>query len=173
MQGNSPRPKFGNPLFPLLGSSENEVFCSASHHQHHRSLLSLTILPSTSLSSPGPGLDPSFGIPSKDYDVYVTGHSLGGFIAEAAASYCDAPGAVWNCPGPVAVGKWKQLVGPFRPNFEAATGIGRLGVSKFGPFFLGFKGKPKTGSAENPQNCEFEQGNWWTLGMTTFLGAKR
>ncbi|CAE7638156.1 STK36 [Symbiodinium microadriaticum] len=51
-------------------------------------------------------------------ELYITGHSLGGFIAQAAATYVDAEGAVFNCPGPVAVTPWKVLVGPHRPNFE-------------------------------------------------------
>ena len=42
--------------------------------------------------------------------------------------YCSKPssGAVFNCPGPVAVTPWKVLVGPHRPNFEVSrvSGVG-------------------------------------------------
>ncbi|CAK8996856.1 Serine/threonine-protein kinase 36 [Durusdinium trenchii] len=52
------------------------------------------------------------------HHIYVTGHSLGGFIAEAAASFMGADGAVFNSPGPKAVAPWKKLVGSHRPAFE-------------------------------------------------------
>lgn len=54
---------------------------------------------------------------------YITGHSLGGLIAEVVASFTRTPGFSFNCPGPVALvtetsflnpatGKWHGL------NFE-------------------------------------------------------
>jgi len=49
--------------------------------------------------------------------IYITGHSLGGLIAEATASFMDAPGASFNSPGP-----WhpclRNLTGEFRPPYE-------------------------------------------------------
>ena len=53
-----------------------------------------------------------------EHDIYVTGHSLGGFIAESTASYMDAAGAAFNSPGPVSVSGWKKLLGRHRPCFE-------------------------------------------------------
>eukprot|EP00440_Ansanella_granifera_P052870 gb/GFBE01057323.1/.p1 GENE.gb/GFBE01057323.1/~~gb/GFBE01057323.1/.p1 ORF type:complete len:317 (+),score=53.04 gb/GFBE01057323.1/:1-951(+) len=50
--------------------------------------------------------------------LYVTGHSLGGYIAEAVASYMDADGAVFNSPGPWSVNPLKNSAGKNRPYFE-------------------------------------------------------
>eukprot|EP00438_Fugacium_kawagutii_P036183 Skav232970 [mRNA] locus=scaffold1735:277929:278849:+ [translate_table: standard] len=52
------------------------------------------------------------------HHIYVTGHSLGGFIAEACASYMDSDGAAFNSPGPLAMTPWRRLVGSHRPDFE-------------------------------------------------------
>ena len=52
------------------------------------------------------------------HDIYITGHSLGGLIAEATASYMDAEGAAFNSPGPLALSPWRWLVGKHRPCFE-------------------------------------------------------
>lgn len=54
-----------------------------------------------------------------DHHLYVTGQSLGGYIAEAMASFQDADGAAFNSPGP-----WKEITftvqatGEYRPDFE-------------------------------------------------------
>mmetsp|Transcript_81960 Transcript_81960/g.155661 ORF Transcript_81960/g.155661 Transcript_81960/m.155661 type:complete len:322 (-) Transcript_81960:286-1251(-) len=51
--------------------------------------------------------------------LYVTGQSLGGYIAESCASFEDADGAAFNSPGP-----WRplsvtvQATGHWRPDFE-------------------------------------------------------
>lgn len=50
--------------------------------------------------------------------LYVTGHSLGGFIAEAVASYCDVGGAGFNSPGPWASTEAMNMTGRHRPCFE-------------------------------------------------------
>lgn len=50
--------------------------------------------------------------------LYITGHSLGGYIAEAVATFCDVPGAVFNCPGPWARSRRANLTGEYRPSFE-------------------------------------------------------
>ena len=52
------------------------------------------------------------------HHIYVTGHSLGGYIAEAAASYTNTDGASFNSPGPLALAPWKRLVGAERPCYE-------------------------------------------------------
>jgi len=53
-----------------------------------------------------------------DKHIYITGHSLGGYIAEAAASYVGADGAVFNSPGPWSVNPLKNSAGWLRGNFE-------------------------------------------------------
>merc|ERR1711948_48280 len=51
--------------------------------------------------------------------MYVTGHSLGGFIAEVVASEQDAPGASFNSPGPWSSYFWPgNMTGAERPEFE-------------------------------------------------------
>eukprot|EP00929_Paragymnodinium_shiwhaense_P020596 TRINITY_DN13679_c0_g3_i4.p1 TRINITY_DN13679_c0_g3~~TRINITY_DN13679_c0_g3_i4.p1 ORF type:complete len:432 (-),score=62.01 TRINITY_DN13679_c0_g3_i4:58-1353(-) len=49
---------------------------------------------------------------------YVTGHSLGGYIAEAVASYTGVGGAVFNNPGPFRENQFANLAGRKRPHFE-------------------------------------------------------
>lgn len=52
------------------------------------------------------------------YKMYVTGHSLGGYIAEAVASYCDVDGASFNNPGPWSARSIGNVTGEYRPAFE-------------------------------------------------------
>lgn len=52
-----------------------------------------------------------------DRFIYVTGHSLGGYLAEAVASRTDVPGASWNNPGPWH-STWRNVCGRYRPQFE-------------------------------------------------------
>lgn len=53
-----------------------------------------------------------------DKHMYVTGHSLGGYIAEAVASHHDVEGAVFNSPGPWSMNPIRNVTGEFRPPFE-------------------------------------------------------
>ena len=53
-----------------------------------------------------------------NHHIYITGHSLGGFIAEATATYVGADGAVFNSPGPIAATPCKKVLGDYRPAFE-------------------------------------------------------
>lgn len=53
-----------------------------------------------------------------DKEIYITGHSLGGYIAEACASFVDAPGASWNSPGPWHTTGLRNHTGPYRPCYE-------------------------------------------------------
>eukprot|EP00931_Biecheleriopsis_adriatica_P080908 TRINITY_DN54254_c0_g1_i1.p1 TRINITY_DN54254_c0_g1~~TRINITY_DN54254_c0_g1_i1.p1 ORF type:complete len:319 (-),score=41.42 TRINITY_DN54254_c0_g1_i1:44-1000(-) len=50
--------------------------------------------------------------------IYVTGHSLGGYFAEAVASFVGLEGAVFNSPGPWSMLPLRNNTGSFRPNFE-------------------------------------------------------
>ena len=74
-----------------------------------------------------------------NHHIYVTGHSLGGLIAEATASYTAADGAVFNSPGPVKAAGWcKKLVGKNRPScFE-------VHLARDDPLAVSFFPKPDT-----------------------------
>ena len=64
---------------------------------------------------------------------------MGGFIAEAVASLMDADGAVFNCPGVVALSWWKRVaqLGPHRPCFE-------VHLTRQNPLAAVFFPKPET-----------------------------
>jgi len=49
---------------------------------------------------------------------YLTGHSLGGYIAEAVASFTCMDGASFNNPGPWAANRCWNVTGEFVPHFE-------------------------------------------------------
>eukprot|EP00929_Paragymnodinium_shiwhaense_P059416 TRINITY_DN29760_c0_g1_i2.p1 TRINITY_DN29760_c0_g1~~TRINITY_DN29760_c0_g1_i2.p1 ORF type:complete len:294 (+),score=27.89 TRINITY_DN29760_c0_g1_i2:447-1328(+) len=49
---------------------------------------------------------------------YVTGHSLGGYIAEVVASWAGVDGAAFNSPGPWRIHPLRNMTGPARPRFE-------------------------------------------------------
>jgi len=53
-----------------------------------------------------------------DKKIYVTGHSLGGYLAEAVASYHGVDGAGFNCPGPWTLHPCRKMTGHHRPQFE-------------------------------------------------------
>lgn len=53
-----------------------------------------------------------------DKHLYVTGHSLGGYIAEAVASHHGVDGVVFNSPGPWSMLPLKNVCGELRPSFE-------------------------------------------------------
>mmetsp|Transcript_51342 Transcript_51342/g.159160 ORF Transcript_51342/g.159160 Transcript_51342/m.159160 type:complete len:321 (-) Transcript_51342:92-1054(-) len=50
--------------------------------------------------------------------LYVVGHSLGGYISEAVASYCDVSGVSFNSPGPWHTTYVRNHTGHFRPPYE-------------------------------------------------------
>jgi len=74
-----------------------------------------------------------------DKKFYVTGHSLGGYIAEAVASYCDVDGACFNAPGPWSNSPMKNVTGVYRPRFE-------IHLTRSDPLALVFFPKPENSS---------------------------
>ena len=80
-----------------------------------------------------------------NHHIYITGHSLGGMIAEAVASYMDADGAVFNSPGTVAASARKKFLGKKRPFFE-------VHLTRDDPLALAFFPKPES----HRHMCEVE-----------------